>query len=40
SAGMDDFITKPLDPLALSSVLERWTKDPRQANFASARGAG
>ena len=35
AAGMDDFITKPLDPDMLSSVLERWTKDQRQATFAA-----
>jgi signal transduction histidine kinase/CheY-like chemotaxis protein len=35
AAGMDDFITKPLDPDLLSSVLERWTKDQRQATFAA-----
>jgi signal transduction histidine kinase/CheY-like chemotaxis protein len=35
AAGMDDFITKPLDHNMLSSVLERWTKDRRQASFAS-----
>jgi signal transduction histidine kinase/CheY-like chemotaxis protein len=34
-AGMDDFITKPLDPALLSSVLERWTNGPRQATFAA-----
>ena len=35
AAGMDDFITKPLEPDMLSSVLERWTKDQRQATFAA-----
>ena len=35
NAGMDDFITKPLDPAMLSSVLERWTKPTRQATFAA-----
>ncbi|GIU67051.1 hybrid sensor histidine kinase/response regulator [Candidatus Phycosocius spiralis] len=34
-AGMDDFISKPLDPAMLSSVLERWTNSPRQATFAA-----
>lgn len=35
SAGMNDFITKPLDPAMLSSVLERWTNAARQATFAA-----
>ncbi len=35
AAGMNDFITKPLDHNLLSSVLERWTKDRRQVTFAS-----
>jgi signal transduction histidine kinase/CheY-like chemotaxis protein len=35
AAGMDDFITKPLDPDMLSSVLERWTNGLRQATFAA-----
>jgi signal transduction histidine kinase/CheY-like chemotaxis protein len=35
AAGMNDFITKPLDPDMLSSVLERWTKDQSQATFAA-----
>jgi signal transduction histidine kinase/CheY-like chemotaxis protein len=35
AAGMDDFITKPLDPDMLSSVLERWTKHQSQATFAA-----
>jgi signal transduction histidine kinase/CheY-like chemotaxis protein len=35
AAGMDDFITKPLDPERLSTVLERWTKATRQATFAA-----
>jgi CheY-like chemotaxis protein len=35
AAGMDDFITKPLDPERLSTVLERWTKATRQAIFAA-----
>jgi hypothetical protein len=32
---MNDFITKPLDPAMLSSVLERWTNAARQATFAA-----
>jgi CheY-like chemotaxis protein len=35
AAGMNDFITKPLDPDMLSSVLERWTKHQSQATFAA-----
>jgi signal transduction histidine kinase/CheY-like chemotaxis protein len=35
NAGMNDFITKPLDPAMLSSVLERWTNASRQATFAA-----
>jgi signal transduction histidine kinase/CheY-like chemotaxis protein len=35
AAGMNDFITKPLDPDMLSSVLERWTKPQSQATFAA-----
>lgn len=35
NAGMNDFITKPLDPAMLSSVLERWTNATRQATFAA-----
>ena len=35
NAGMNDFITKPLDPAMLSSVLERWTNAARQATFAA-----
>jgi signal transduction histidine kinase/CheY-like chemotaxis protein len=35
AAGMTDFITKPLDPDMLSSVLERWTKPQSQATFAA-----
>ena len=33
--GAYDFITKPLDPAMLSSVLERWTNATRQATFAA-----
>jgi signal transduction histidine kinase/CheY-like chemotaxis protein len=35
AAGMTDFITKPLDPDMLSSVLKRWTKPQSQATFAA-----
>ncbi|NJR20394.1 MAG: response regulator, partial [Hyphomonadaceae bacterium] len=35
AAGMNDFITKPLDPDMLSSVLERWTNGQSQATFAA-----
>lgn len=35
AAGMNDFITKPLDPDMLSSVLERWTNAQSQATFAA-----
>lgn len=34
-AGMDDFITKPLDPRALQQLLNRWTPAPEKANFAA-----
>jgi len=43
-AGMNDFLTKPLDPTALRAVLARtqeagipavWTKQPRSAKLAS-----
>jgi len=34
-AGMDDFITKPLDPRALQQLLSRWTPAPEKANFAA-----
>jgi len=40
AAGMDDFLTKPLDPLALRGILARalgggWTKPPENAKLAS-----
>jgi signal transduction histidine kinase/AmiR/NasT family two-component response regulator len=35
AAGMDDFITKPLDPRALQQLLTRWTPAPEKANFAA-----
>ncbi len=33
-AGMDDFLTKPLDFEALRAVLSRWTREPAQARLA------
>ena len=33
-AGMDDFLTKPLDFDALRAVLSRWTKTPTPARLA------
>jgi HPt (histidine-containing phosphotransfer) domain-containing protein len=35
AAGMDDFLTKPVDPRALAEVLERWL-GPRAAGTAAA----
>jgi CheY-like chemotaxis protein len=35
AAGMDDFITKPLDPRALELLLARWTRPPERATVAA-----
>lgn len=35
AAGMDDFITKPLDPRALEQLLARWTRASEQVTFAA-----
>jgi HPt (histidine-containing phosphotransfer) domain-containing protein len=39
-AGMDDFLTKPVDPTQLEEVVQRWTKrsGPASAGAASPRG--
>ncbi len=36
-AGMNDFLTKPLDPTALRALLARWTKAPARAGFTDQR---
>jgi CheY-like chemotaxis protein len=36
AAGMDDFITKPIEPARLAAVLARFTKDANKATFAAA----
>ncbi|ANH37320.1 Signal transduction histidine-protein kinase BarA [Nocardioides dokdonensis FR1436] len=37
-SGMDDFLTKPVDPTALEDVVRRWTNDPAPAPAALAPG--
>jgi signal transduction histidine kinase/CheY-like chemotaxis protein len=34
-AGMDDFLTKPIEPAALRAALARWTCPPQEAKLAS-----
>ena len=34
-AGMDDFLTKPIEPAALRAALARWTSTPQEAKLAS-----
>ncbi|HTK36801.1 MAG TPA: response regulator [Caulobacteraceae bacterium] len=34
-AGMDDFLTKPIEPAALRAALARWTSCPQEAKLAS-----
>ena len=34
-AGMDDFLTKPIEPAALRAALARWTCSPEGAKLAS-----
>ena len=34
-AGMDDFLTKPIEPAALRAALARWTSRPQEAKLAS-----
>jgi signal transduction histidine kinase/CheY-like chemotaxis protein len=34
-AGMDDFLTKPIEPAALRATLARWTSRPQEAKLAS-----
>ena len=34
-AGMDDFLTKPIEPAALRAALTRWTSRPQEAKLAS-----
>jgi CheY-like chemotaxis protein len=34
-AGMDDFLTKPLDPDRLRAAVARWTQTPTQDKLAS-----
>jgi signal transduction histidine kinase/CheY-like chemotaxis protein len=36
AAGMDDFITKPIEPARLAAVLARFTPGPNNATFAAA----
>jgi CheY-like chemotaxis protein/HPt (histidine-containing phosphotransfer) domain-containing protein len=37
SAGMDDYLPKPLDPIALADVLRRWVSAPEQSAEATHR---
>ena len=36
-AGMNDFLTKPVDPAALRALLGRWTKSASPAGFTDRR---
>jgi CheY-like chemotaxis protein len=36
AAGMDDFITKPIEPARLAAMLTRFTPGPNNATFAAA----
>ncbi|MBC7603735.1 MAG: response regulator [Ramlibacter sp.] len=38
-AGMNDFIVKPIDPQALTSILVRWAKAPQEKDLASQPAA-
>ena len=39
AAGMDDYISKPIDPAELFEVVERLTARPRERVFDHAQGA-
>ncbi len=40
-AGMDDFVTKPIDPTIVASTLERWlTHGPREHEVTESTGSG
>jgi len=40
AAGMDDYITKPVDPAAIDAVLRRWVRPPETAMQASPASSG